>query len=84
MITGAQVRAGRAFARLSADELAKLARLGRATVLRAETADGVPPTTAANLHAIQRALEDMGVSFGDDGSVNFQHQHCERGTEEGQ
>lgn len=71
MINGAQIRAGRAFARLSASELAKLARIGRATVLRAETVDDVPPTTAANLYAMQRALEEAGVSFGEDGSVNF-------------
>lgn len=71
MISGAQIRAGRAFARLSASELAQLARIGRATVLRAETVDGVPSTTAANLFAIQRALEEEGVIFGADGSVNF-------------
>lgn len=71
MITGAQIRAGRAYARLSANELAELARIGRATVLRAETVDDVPPTTAANLYAIQKVLEGKGVSFGADGSVNF-------------
>lgn len=71
MLTGAQIRAARAFVKLTATELATLARVGRTTVLRAEAVDGVPPTTAANLHAIQQALEDKGVVFGDDGSVNF-------------
>ena len=71
MLTGAQIRAGRAFVRLSANELAELARVGRTTVLRAEAIDVIPPTTAANLHAIQQALENKGVIFGADGSVNY-------------
>ena len=71
MITGAQIRAGRGFARLSANDLASLARIGRTTVVRAELVDGVPTTTAANLFAIQTALEAKGVIFGADGSVNF-------------
>ncbi len=72
MITGSQIRAGRAFAKLSASELAALARVARTTVVRAELADGVPSTTAANLFAIQTALEALGVIFGADGSVNYQ------------
>jgi hypothetical protein len=71
MITGAQIRAGRAFAKLSASELAIRAKVGRATVVRAELVDGVPSTTAANLFAIQRALEEIGVVFGPDGSVSY-------------
>lgn len=71
MITGAQIRAGRAFAKLSANDLATRARIGRTTVVRAELVDGVPSTTAANLFAIQRALEEMGVVFGPDGCVSY-------------
>jgi transcriptional regulator with XRE-family HTH domain len=71
MITGAQIRAGRAFAKLSANELATRARIGRTTVVRAELGDGIPSTTAANLFAIQRALEATGVIFGPDGSVSY-------------
>lgn len=71
MISGGQLRAGRAFARVSASELAKLARIARTTVLRAEQVDGTPPATTANLYAMQKALEDLGVIFGGDGSVNF-------------
>jgi hypothetical protein len=70
-VTGAQIRAGRAFARLSAAELATLARVGRMTIVRAELTDDVPSTTEANLFAIQSALEALGVVFGADGSVNY-------------
>jgi hypothetical protein len=72
MITGAQIRAGRAFAKLSANDLAIRAKVGRTTVVRAELVDGVPSTTAANLFAIQTALERLGVAFGADGSVSYQ------------
>lgn len=71
MITSGQIRAGRAFARISAVELAELARLGRVTVVKAESGEGVPPITKANLHAIKTALEEAGVIFQEDGGVNF-------------
>ena len=71
MITGGQIRAGRAYARLSAAELAQRADVARMTVVKSESIDGVPPLTAANLLAIQTALEAAGVIFGADGSVNF-------------
>lgn len=71
VITGAQIRAGRAFAKLSANDLAARAMVGRTTVARAETTDGVPATTTANLFAIKTALEKSGVTFHDDGSVNY-------------
>jgi transcriptional regulator with XRE-family HTH domain len=62
-ITGAQIRAGRALVRWSADELAKRAKLGRVTVSRAESVDGETSLTEANLDAIRRALESAGVEF---------------------
>ena len=70
-ITGAQIRAGRAFAKLSANELALRARVGRTTIARAEVVDGIPATTTANLFAIKAVLEKAGVTFGSDGSVNY-------------
>lgn len=72
MITGAQIRAGRALARLSAAELANLARVGRMTVVRAELTDTVPSITATNLHAIQAALESRGVFFRIDGTLGYE------------
>lgn len=71
MITSGQIRAGRAFAKISAAELAELARLGRVTVAKAEGGEGVPPITRANLFAIKIALEGIGVVFQEDGGVNF-------------
>ena len=71
MITGAQIRAARAFAQISANDLASLAHIARTTVVRAELTNAVPPTTTANLLAIQNALEKLGVTFGADGSVNY-------------
>ncbi len=62
-LTGAQIRAGRALVRWSADELAKRAKLGRITVTRAEAVDGRTTLTEANVDAIRRALEAGGVEF---------------------
>lgn len=63
MLTGAQIRAGRALLRWSADDLAKQARVGVATVRRAELTDGQPSMTEANNNALRRALESAGVEF---------------------
>jgi DNA-binding LacI/PurR family transcriptional regulator len=57
------MRAGRALIRWSAEDLAKAAKLGVATVRRAENVDGEPSITEANCEAIQRALEAAGVEF---------------------
>jgi transcriptional regulator with XRE-family HTH domain len=63
MLTGAQIRAARALLRWSADELAGAAKVGVATVRRAERIDGKPSMTEANKEAIHRALESAGVEF---------------------
>lgn len=62
-ITGVQIRAARAVLRWSAKDLAKAAKIGVATVSRAEVEDGIPRLTAANLKAIQTALEATGIVF---------------------
>lgn len=62
-LTGAQIRAARGLVRWSAEELARHARLGRITVTRAESTDGKPSLTEANLAAIRAALEAAGVEF---------------------
>ena len=71
MITGGQLRAGRAYAKISAAELAELAGVGRTTVVKAESVDGPPPLTVTNLRLLQEALEKIGVIFGPGGEVNF-------------
>ena len=63
MLTGAQIRAARALLRWSADDLAKHAKLGVATVRRAEATDGPPSITEANGEAVRAALEKAGVEF---------------------
>jgi transcriptional regulator with XRE-family HTH domain len=62
-ITGAQMRAARALIRWSAEDLAREAMLGVATIRRAEASDGPVQMTAANAAAIGRALEAAGVEF---------------------
>jgi len=88
MITGAQIRAARALLRWSAERLAKEAKLGVATVRRADLADDVTPTmTAANLEAVQRALEAAGIQFipenGGGGGVRYQKRRAERKASQG-
>ena len=68
-ITAGQMRAGRALARLSANDLAVRAAVGLSTVQRAEASEGVPNMTRANMDAIRRALEAAGVRFTEGGGV---------------
>src|SRR2546421_8246509 len=62
-ITGGQMRAARALVRWSAEDLAREAMLGVATVRRAEASDGPVQMTAANAAAITRVLESAGIEF---------------------
>ena len=68
-ITGAQIRAARALIRWTADDLAKEADLGVATIRRAEATDGPLQMTVSNMAAVRRTLEAVGIefTFGDDG-----------------
>ena len=66
MITGLQLRAARALLRWTAQDLADAARLGVATVRRAEAVDGTPSLTEANAAALRSALEAAGVAFIDE------------------
>lgn len=62
-ITGGQIRAARAFLRWRAEDLAKAAKVGVATVRRAEMEDGVPKMLINNMIAIRRTLENAGIGF---------------------
>ena len=62
LINGGQIRASRAFLRWSAEDLADRAKLGVATVRRAEASEE-PQITEANLATIQRTLEAAGIIF---------------------
>lgn len=63
MLTGAQIRAGRALARWTVEDLAKAAKVGFQTVRRAEANDGPVKMLANNEAAIRAALEAVGVEF---------------------
>jgi hypothetical protein len=62
-ITGSQIRAARALVRWRAEDLAQNAKIGVATVRRAEGVDGPVAMTNANEAAIRSALETAGVIF---------------------
>ncbi len=63
MLTGAQIRAGRALVRWTVEELAKAASVGFQTVRRAEANDGPVNMLPNNEKAIRSALESAGVEF---------------------
>jgi hypothetical protein len=65
-MTSAQLRAARGLIRWSALDLANAAKLGVATVRRAELVDGEVQMTLANEAALRRALETAGVEFIDE------------------
>ena len=63
MITGAQMRAARGILSWSTRELADTSGVSVSTIKRMEEADDVPNVMAGNLVAVQKALEEAGVSF---------------------
>jgi hypothetical protein len=62
-LTSAQIRAARGLLRWSAEDLAREAALGVATIKRAEGAEHETSMTMANDLAVRRALEAAGVEF---------------------
>jgi transcriptional regulator with XRE-family HTH domain len=65
-LTSAQLRAGRALIRWSAEDLAHHSSVGVTTIRRAELADDETSMTAANDQALRQALEAAGVEFIDE------------------
>jgi hypothetical protein len=65
-LTSAQIRAGRALIRWSAEDLARASAVGLTTIRRAELTEGETSMTAANNLAVRRALEAAGVDFIDE------------------
>jgi len=62
-IKSAQIRAARALIRWTAEDLARKADLGVATIRRAEATDGPLQMTVSNLAAVRRTLEAAGIEF---------------------
>lgn len=61
------MRAARAMLRWSALDLARISKVGVATIRRVEVIDGEIPVTVANEAAIRQALEAAGIEFIDEG-----------------
>jgi hypothetical protein len=60
------MRGARAMLRWSALDLARVSKVGVATIRRVEVIDGEIPVTAANEAAIRHALEAAGIEFIDE------------------
>ena len=65
-LSSRQIRAARGLLRWSAEDLAREAALGLATIRRAEGAEDQTSMTFANDLAVRRALESEGVEFIDE------------------
>ena len=67
MMNVAQLRAARGLLGWNQTTLAKASGLALSTIKRMETSDGVLRGTAENVWKIQKALQDAGVIFIDEG-----------------
>jgi len=65
-LTSAQMRAGRALIRWSAEDLARVSAVSVTTIRRAELTEEETSMTTANDLAIRRALEVGGIEFIDE------------------
>jgi transcriptional regulator with XRE-family HTH domain len=63
LITSGQIRAARALLDWTVQKLADESSLGFTTIVRMESANGVPPSQAKTLDAVQTTLEAAGVEF---------------------
>lgn len=62
-LTASQIRAARALLDWTQPKLAEVSKLSVPTVRRMESERGPSASTAANVAAVRRALEDAGVIF---------------------
>jgi predicted transcriptional regulator len=63
MITGAQIRMARGYAKLSAKNFAEVAGVAESTIKRMEATDGVPQSSGTNLEKVQNAIERLGIAL---------------------
>lgn len=62
-LSSPQIRAARALLGISANELARAAGVGEATVKRFELASGIPRSRSGTLERVKTALETAGIEF---------------------
>ncbi len=63
MITSGQIKAGRALIGWTARDLAVKADIGFSTLIRLESAEGVPSSNVRTLESIKKAFEKAGIEF---------------------
>ena len=63
MITSAQIRAARGMLDWSRADLAEKSGVGFSSMMRLESADGVPGAQFKTLEAIKRTFEKAGIEF---------------------
>ena len=72
ILTGNQIRAGRALLRWSARELAEIAGLSTITVQRLEGGGGAAKGNIESLRKVEEALQSAGVEFIEDGTASLE------------
>lgn len=63
MITSDQIRAARALLKWSRTDLADQSGVGFSTLMRLESADGIPSSHVKTLEALKKAFESAGIEF---------------------
>ena len=63
LITSEQIRAARALLRISVIHLAKLSKVGEATIKRIEAGNGLPSANIKTLDSLTKAFEKAGIEF---------------------
>ncbi len=63
MITSGQIKAARALLGVTVAEMAKLAGIGFTTMVRLESADGVPGGNLKTITSVKDAFEKAGIEF---------------------
>jgi transcriptional regulator with XRE-family HTH domain len=63
LITSGQIKAARALVGWTARDLAAKAEIGFSTLIRLESADGVPAGNIKTIDAVKKSLEAAGVEF---------------------
>jgi predicted transcriptional regulator len=67
LVTGAQLRAARAMLRMEQETLAQAAGVSANTIRRMEGFDGPIGARTDTMRRLQRALEEAGIEFQDEG-----------------